>query len=78
MIMTVIFENKKYTCTFIKTIKRHKKFLDIVVSKGNRAFLVDTFNEVIAQCFINSTAILNENDEHHNEEMKKFNYRFKF
>ena len=75
--MTIIFENKKYTCTFIKVIKRQEKFLDIVVSKGNRAFLIDAFNEVIAQCFINSDAILNEKNEHHIEEMKKFNYRFK-
>ena len=79
MTSTIFYKNKQYACEFVKNVKIEgediKGSFKVYVSRSaSRAFLVDDFNKVIAQCIIfyrsQLDAILDEEDKHHEKEIK--------
>lgn len=77
MTTTIIFKNKNYGCDFIENVyvrgqEINGKCRIYVCRYEKRAFLIDEYNKVLAQCKNESWQldyILDEDDIHHDLEM---------
>ena len=85
MTSNVYYNNKQYACEFVKNVKVEgeevKGSFKIYVSRHvSRAFLVDDYNNVIAQCIIylsrELNAILDDENKYHEKEVEKLCNKF--